>query len=42
MGQVINFIQPKTVQDWPKILENVLGHYEMLHSVYRQLAGAST
>ena len=34
-GWVINFIQPKTVQNWLEKLENVLGHYEKLHFVYR-------
>ena len=30
-GWVINFIRPKTVQNWLKILENVLGRCEKLH-----------
>ena len=30
-GWVINFIRPKTVQNWLKILENVLGCCEKLH-----------
>ena len=39
-GWVINFIRLKMVQNWLKILENVLGRYGILQFVDRRLAGA--
>ena len=37
-GWVMNFIRPKTVQNW--LEKTVLGHYEKVHFVYRWLVGA--